>query len=328
MNTGSVLGRIYVLLKLVPKTAALSVVGPVALLVFGYMAWTFWGAAVIDKSYYSLRMEQIRITPQPAWIQTDVLKEVFEGSFLKDISVLDRQATASVAQAFDMHPWIKQTHRVTKLDGGVVQVDLEYRKPIALVYLDADSPVIKTSRNLNHGGGQSSDLKSSLQQANSDNSSSSIRNPSSDSLDPYFLAVDHEGVLLPSKAPQSYRVQDFMMIYAKGASPTGAYGERFGDPRVHEAVKLCAILFPLRDRLELESIYVYQDRQQPGSAKYLLEVAQKPQDGEQRRFPWGHAPGSESPNEPPIEAKVAKMVQLFQTQSPLDSKRLDTGLRK
>ena len=329
MNTGSVLGRIYLLLQLIPKTAAFSVVGPAALLVFGYLAWTFWGASVIDRSYYSLRREHIRITPQPSWIQTDVLQEVFEGSFLKDISILDRQATASVAQAFDMHPWIKQTHRVTKLDGGIVQVDLEYRKPVALVYLDADSPVLKSSRNSLSNPSLASERSNTPTPSTSDSPSIAHRAPPSDSIDPYFLAVDQEGILLPSKAPQSYRVQDYMMIYAKGASPTAlTYGERFGDPRIHEAVKLCAILFPLRERLELESVYVYQDSQQPGAARYLLEVAQKPTANGHQRFPWGHAPGSEGPNESPIEAKVAKMVQLFQSRSALDSQRRESAIRK
>ena len=51
------LDRIEPMFKAVPKAAILSMVGPMALLLAGYLGWRFYGANALDTAYYALKQE-------------------------------------------------------------------------------------------------------------------------------------------------------------------------------------------------------------------------------------------------------------------------------
>jgi hypothetical protein len=276
----------------ISRTALLSILGPASVLVLGYLAWTMWGAKKLDKTYYALQLVNIEVTLQPKWIRSNVAEEVYLGSNLKDVSVLDRHASATIARAFDSHPWIRNTLRVQKSAGGKVKVDVEYRQPIAMVYYDAKS-------------------------------SSAKKNPSDSQLQ--FLPVDREGVLLPTQDFSSEQVLDHLIIYAPGATPMGLIGGPFGDNRITEAVKLCELLAPLRRELKLERVYIDADPRAPNSNRWLLEIGSVSQKGAPaRRYVWGHAPGQESSNEPLADVKLARLIDEVHNSAQANHSELPT----
>ena len=125
-------------IRTVPRVAVLSMVGPSMLCVLGYFGWLYYGARNLDMAYYGLKKENVHITSQPTYIRkTKVLDEVFDGASLSRQSLLDAKTPGNLAGVFDAHPWVRKTHRVQPLAGGV-KIDLEYRIPVAMVYLGKD----------------------------------------------------------------------------------------------------------------------------------------------------------------------------------------------
>ena len=122
----------------IPRAAILSLVGPGILLLVGYLGWRYYGAKTLDGVFYAVKPESIHVTNTPPWLKTDIVKEVFEGSNLGKMSLLDDQTAAVIARAFDAHPWIRKTYRVQKMAGGQILVNVEYRTPIAMVHCEID----------------------------------------------------------------------------------------------------------------------------------------------------------------------------------------------
>lgn len=294
MNLGRWISNLIATLRLLPRTVVLSLVGPACLLILGYIGWSYYGAIKLDHALYSLELQHIHATPQPDWIPVSVSEEVYEGSRLRQVSLLNTQATETIAHAFNMHPWVRRTSMVTKKAGGEVQVDLEYRKPVAMVWLDATSRLI-----------QNNSIENSAQTV-------------SNSEEPrFYLAVDEEGVLLPYPAGSKIQIHDFLVIFISpnGTTTQNNAGERFEDIRVPSAAKLCALLESFRQPLKLEGVYVYRDPNFGGSSQSFLEVVTQSVDGKTQRVIWGHAPGEEVPNEAKVEAKLARLVDIIRSGS-------------
>jgi hypothetical protein len=105
----------------------------------------------------------------------------------------------------------------------------------------------------------------------------------------------------------------------------GLIGGPFGDNRIHDAVKLCELLMPLRKELKLERIYVDADPRAPNSNRWLLEISAVPQQGSVgRRFVWGHAPGLEGPDEPRADTKLTRLVDEIHHSSQANHSELTT----
>ncbi|MCE2810044.1 MAG: hypothetical protein LW850_06535 [Planctomycetaceae bacterium] len=150
--------------RAIPKAAILSMVGPMALLLAGYLGWRFYGAKALDTTYYALKKENIHLSYRPPWLKSDIVAEVFEQRELGRMSLLDDLTSTVIAREFDAHPWIKKTHRVHRMAGGQIMISAEFRQPVAMVHCDADL----------------------------DSTSGGIGQES-------FLPVDSEGILLPTK---------------------------------------------------------------------------------------------------------------------------------
>lgn len=106
----------------------------VAVPVGAIYAWQRWGDRIAKGPEYLLRPENIEITvEQPDWIKSDVRAEAVRDGSLGDLSILDKQLTVKVAQAFAMHSWVEQVTRVSKHYPARVVVELTYRKPVAMV---------------------------------------------------------------------------------------------------------------------------------------------------------------------------------------------------
>lgn len=99
---------------------------------FGY-AWKNWGVLVKNHPRYTLVPDNLEITPQPEWIRSDVKSEVMRDGNLGTLSLLDPQVTLKVARAFGVHSWVASVRRVRKEYPSRVIVELDYRRPVAMV---------------------------------------------------------------------------------------------------------------------------------------------------------------------------------------------------
>ena len=100
--------------------------------------WNRWGTVATGGTEYRLQAKSIELTPQPAWIRSDVKEEVMVQGSLANMPVLDRQLTINVARAFELHSWVERVERVRKRPGPQVQVELVYRCPVAMVEVLVD----------------------------------------------------------------------------------------------------------------------------------------------------------------------------------------------
>ena len=100
----------------------------------GSLAWNKWGHLVAEDQHYRLTAENVDVTPQPAWIHSDVKAEVIRDGSLHELSLLDRQATVTIVRAFEMHPWVARVEHVRK-QFGKVDVRVQYRQPAAMVWV-------------------------------------------------------------------------------------------------------------------------------------------------------------------------------------------------
>ena len=83
---------------------------------------------------YRLTTSQIEITPPPHWVPHDLAEQVARRAGLPDeLSLLDKDVTRRVAAAFELHPWVKGSVRVSTSVPARMRVDLEYREPVAMV---------------------------------------------------------------------------------------------------------------------------------------------------------------------------------------------------
>ncbi len=209
--------------RLIKAPAAFSVLWPALLIVGGYIAWHRWGSVHVTERYSGIDPTLIHITDPPEHVRTNIVKSVYRDTAMEELSLLDRQATAKIASAFSMHPWVRQVVGVRKLPGGVIDVRLEYRTPVAMVH------VFKPDQN---------DTRS------------------------YFFPVDGEGVLLPTAEFAQAETSHYLYIEVPGVYSTNDAGTPFGDRRVEAAASLAELLLPLREEASLRSIGVHGDPRQ------------------------------------------------------------------
>ena len=83
---------------------------------------------------YRVGVDQVTITPPPRWIPSDLVREVFDsGGFPEPLSLLDPDLNATLAEAFQRHPWVAEVRAVRKSFPARVLLDLDYRRPVAMV---------------------------------------------------------------------------------------------------------------------------------------------------------------------------------------------------
>ena len=206
--------------RLIKAPASLAIISPAVLILGSYLAWNKWGSQHVAQQYYGVELSAIQVTSPPAYVRSDVTQSVYQDTAMGGLSLLDRTATAKIASAFSMHPWVRNVSSVRKLPGGSVDVRLEYREPVAMTR---------------------------------------VFKPHYAANEKYYLPIDGEGVLLPSEEFSRSETRDFIHINVPGADSNQRPGSRFGDSRVEAAAKLAAILAPFRDQAGIKSIEVGGD---------------------------------------------------------------------
>lgn len=206
--------------RLIHAPAAMAMVWPALLILGGYVAWNRWGAEEIAKQFYGVDVQRIHVTQRPPHVAEDITAAVYQDTKLDQVSLIAPDATARIASAFASHPWVSRVVSVRKLPGGQVDVHLQYRTPVAMVY------VISRHRTSNGRPG--------------------------------FYAVDGEGVILPTAELTREHTLEFLHIEIPDVYPTGGVGSRFGDPRVAGAAKVAELLAPYRQILKARSIQLHE----------------------------------------------------------------------
>jgi len=136
-----------------------------------------------------------------------------------------------------------------------------------------------------------------------------------------LLAVDSEGVVLPSADFTAESASLYPRISGVESSPQGPEGSAWGDPVVEEGAALALAVGPEWKQLELTEC---RPVRRPGVRRWEL-VGPPP-----RTILFGSAPGREAPGEPLAAAKIARLRALeadpaaAEATSPLDL-TLETG---
>lgn len=274
--------RLAAIVRHIPGGALLFAV--LLLVMLGYFGWYYYGAEHLDQALYSLRLENLKVTPQPEWIKTKVVEEVYQKHRLDRVSLLDPRANASLAQAFETHHWVKTTSRVSKAAGGKVVVDMVYRQPAAMIYVQRVDPQT----------GQ---------------------------VDVGFFPIDGDGTMLPTADFSKEDVRKYFIIYAQDAHPAGDVGMPYGDVRIMEALSLCEFLEHYREAWGLEVIEIHQDSLSGGASPWSLTIFTR---DKRRQIVWGHAPRQEGSGELPADEKLKRLVAWNAQPLPTGSSELQT----
>jgi len=103
----------------------------------GHLLWRQQSARVARQPQYQLSPDAVRITPMPpTWVRSDIKTEALRDAGLPgNLSLLEDWDTllARVRQAFEFHPWVASVKRVTRGLPNSLEIELEYRRPVAAV---------------------------------------------------------------------------------------------------------------------------------------------------------------------------------------------------
>lgn len=89
---------------------------------------------ISNRPEYQLRTADIRINDAPQWIPKDLVTQVVTKSRMGPLrSVLEEGLTTEIATAFQKHPWVEKVVKVSKAVPARVDVELTYRRPVAMV---------------------------------------------------------------------------------------------------------------------------------------------------------------------------------------------------
>ncbi|MEX2186859.1 MAG: hypothetical protein WD875_08705, partial [Pirellulales bacterium] len=115
---------------------ALLTVGP-------YWAWRHVGDRVAAGDDYQLTFDRVDLIPSPesvGWIRRDVKREALRDAGLDETaSILSADLNERLAKALRLHPWIAEVRKVTKRYPARVEVEVEYRRPAAIVVLSSET---------------------------------------------------------------------------------------------------------------------------------------------------------------------------------------------
>ena len=258
--------------KLIKAPAALAILWPAILFAASYLAWQNWGADRVATGLYGIDPSLIRINALPDYIREDIVATVYQDTALGELSLLDRQATAKIASAFALHPWIREVVSVRKLPGGEVEVLADFRRPVAMVLHQDPGTVSSTSTN--------------------------------GSPRVLFLPVDRDGTVLPTDDFARSETRNYIHIDVPGVTATQKFlGVPYGDRRVEAAARLAAVLADYREQAQIRVISARAGLR--GEAIPQLELTTF--DG--KRLFWGSPPGQERAGEPLAATKLRSLLQ-------------------
>src|SRR5262249_40387228 len=89
---------------------------------------------VESQPEYRVATKDIEIPAAPAWIRADVKTEAIrQGGLPPQLSILDPHLQQRLEQAFGLHAWVAHVENVRTSYPARICVDLQYRRPVAMV---------------------------------------------------------------------------------------------------------------------------------------------------------------------------------------------------
>ena len=168
--------------------------------------WNQYSEAILSEPGFKLTSEKLQVTPSPEWIVSDVKADAMIRGRLLGANILDKEFSLRIERAFSANPWVRDVPLVNPSGarGRGVVVELEWRRPVAFVIVDAR----KYGQDYPEG----------------------------------LFPVDEEGVLLPQEIP-SERANGYPKIGGIETEPNGRKaGLPWGDSRVADAAKIAVLL--------------------------------------------------------------------------------------
>ena len=283
-NEGPVglIGRLFRPLEGKAWFIAATLVGCAVLGVGSFHLWDRYSEEILGQNRYRLDPSKMRVNEQPDWIRSDVKQNAISFGRLENANLLDQELVLQVKQAFGVQPWIKRVKFVNKQFPSTVEVEVEYRGPIAMVEVPA---------------GMFEDFD-----------------------EPGLLPVDIDGCLLPVELTEQEAAM-YPWISGINTSPAGPPGNPWGDERVLKAAKIVALLEDIWTPLKLHRIEVPPNEASadPTSAtteRFMLITRKR------RQFDWGSARGEEKRGEDAAADKATRLRQILETNQDLDSLEL------
>ena len=244
-----------------------------------YYLWLNFGEQVISHQDYEVQIDDIELTATPPWIKADVRYQAYSRGSLESLTILDEKLTVRVANAFGLHPWVREVKRVTKLNPSTVKVEVVYYRPIAFVqvgpgYVPGDPDALG------------------------------------------LVAVDADGVLLPHEDFISVDLDTYPRILAGNTEPSGGVpGRPWGDPLVTGAANIIDVLGDHWKELNLTTVVASDDPQSnPRAADSPFHLYLQ----RQTLVIWGQAPGKEKPGEPSAKEKLKRLLRIVRSRGTLN----------
>ncbi len=106
---------------------------------FGGGAWLGWQVVrewVLFSEAYLVQKEHLVAVPQqPDWIASDVMAEVFRAATRDGpLYLWQERLSEQLADAFRQHPWVAKVHQVRKSYPTRIEVQLQWRRPVCMVW--------------------------------------------------------------------------------------------------------------------------------------------------------------------------------------------------
>lgn len=251
------------------------VVFPLILVLFAVGVWFLWKRnrdRVFAHHSYKLDPRNIEYTSPPDWINRDILEEVLECGSLETKGIHDEGITVQVAGAFEHHAWVKEVERVRIVYPAQLQVELSYRKPVAMVKLPPPRDPEKPQR---------------------------------------MWPIDASAVRLPSQDfTEEFAHLSFPRIDVGASHPTGLIGSIWGDKVVEDAAKLAELLHDDWETLG-QIVYRIVRSSEPTSSAMSVDFDIVGYGDDPLVVHWGRAPGKEQAGEPSAQAKINKLKEWF-----------------
>jgi len=95
------------------------------------------------RDEYRLRTCEVEVPDLPRWVPISFVDQVIESAKLPDeVSVLEPNLAAQIAEAFEQHPWVQKPVTVRVSVPARIEVSFDYREPVAMVSVsDGHYPV-------------------------------------------------------------------------------------------------------------------------------------------------------------------------------------------
>ena len=106
--------------------------------------WKNNQSSIVDVNDYLLTASKIEMPQPPPWVDLDP-RELIMGDH-ETVSILNPDLVSKTAKEVNQMPFVDRIHSIQKSKSGV-QIDLAYRRPVAIVLIDSDTMpgVIKNS---------------------------------------------------------------------------------------------------------------------------------------------------------------------------------------